>query len=141
MGFFIPNVPERQTRCPTCRPAKCSVCPTRTRTARRTASSHKKIGGETVVYVVKNNRVVDVRGNSDEVEELRRKFSTDRGWQNIAEFAIGVNDKAKVTGIVLEDEKAGFHWAYGRSDHFGGQCGVTQFSSPEKRRTPGRRLR
>jgi len=91
----------------------------------------QKIGGETVVYVVKNNRVVDVRGNSDEVEELRRKFSTDRGWQNIAEFAIGVNDKAKVTGIVLEDEKAGFHWAYGRSDHFGGQCGVAQFNSPE----------
>jgi leucyl aminopeptidase (aminopeptidase T) len=91
----------------------------------------QKLGAETVVYVVKKNRIVDVRGNGDEVEKLRQKFSTDRGWQNIAEFAIGVNDKAKVTGIVLEDEKAGFHWAYGRSDHFGGQCGVDQFSSPD----------
>jgi leucyl aminopeptidase (aminopeptidase T) len=91
----------------------------------------QKLGADTVVYVVKNNRIFDVRGNGDEVEKLRQKFSADRGWQNIAEFAIGVNDKAKVTGIVLEDEKAGFHWAYGRSDHFGGQCGVDQFSSPD----------
>ncbi len=81
--------------------------------------------------IVKNNRIVDVKGNGPEVEALRQKFASDRGWQNIAEFAIGNNDKARVTGIVLEDEKAGFHWAYGRSDHFGGQCGVAQFNSPD----------
>jgi hypothetical protein len=32
---------------------------------------------------------------------------------------------------VLEDEKAGFHWAYGRSDHLGGVIGVSAFQSPE----------
>lgn len=89
------------------------------------------VGGDVAVYVVENNRVIDVRGSGPEVEALREKFAADSGWQNIAEFAIGVNDKAKVTGIVLEDEKAGFHWAYGRSDHFGGQCGIDQFNSPE----------
>jgi len=91
----------------------------------------EQIGGDIAVYVVENNRIVDVRGSGPEVEALREKFAADPGWQNIAEFAIGVNDKARVTGIVLEDEKAGFHWAYGRSDHFGGQCGVDQFNSPE----------
>jgi leucyl aminopeptidase (aminopeptidase T) len=73
---------------------------------------------------------VDVKGTGSKVEELRTKFKADPGWQNIAEFAIGLNDKAKVTGIVLEDEKAGFHWAYGRSDHFGGKIGVKNFTSP-----------
>jgi hypothetical protein len=91
----------------------------------------EQIGGDVAVYVVENNRIVDVRGSGPEVEALREKFATDPGWQNIAEFAIGVNDKARVTGIVLEDEKAGFHWAYGRSDHFGGQCGIDSFNSPE----------
>jgi leucyl aminopeptidase (aminopeptidase T) len=90
-----------------------------------------KIGDEVIAYVVQWNRIVDVKGKGPSVEELREKFAADRGWQNIAEFAIGVNDKARVTGIVLEDEKAGFHWAYGRSDHFGGQCGVDKFNSPE----------
>jgi len=90
-----------------------------------------QIGNDIAVYVVENNRIVDVRGSGPEVEALRDKFAVDPGWQNIAEFAIGLNDKAKVTGIVLEDEKAGFHWAYGRSDHFGGQCGIDQFNSPE----------
>lgn len=91
----------------------------------------QKIGDDVVVYIVKNNRIVDIKGKGPGVEMLRRKFASDRGWQNIAEFAIGVNDKARVTGIVLEDEKAGFHWAYGRSDHFGGQCGVARFNSPD----------
>ena len=63
--------------------------------------------------------------------ELRKQFAADTGWQNLAEFAIGLNDKAKVTGIVLEDEKAGFHWAFGRSDHLGGVVGVEDFESPE----------
>ena len=38
---------------------------------------------------------------------------------------------AEVTGNTLEDEKAGFHWAFGRSDHIGGVVGVEDFQSPE----------
>jgi leucyl aminopeptidase (aminopeptidase T) len=91
----------------------------------------EKRGDNVIVYVVKNNRIVDVKGSGPDVAALRQKFASDQGWQNIAEFAIGLNDKARVTGIVLEDEKAGFHWAYGRSDHFGGTCGVAKFSSPD----------
>jgi len=51
---------------------------------------------------------------------------------NIAEVAIDCNDRAVVTGNTLEDEKAGFHWAYGRSDLFGGRIGVEDFASPDK---------
>jgi hypothetical protein len=91
----------------------------------------EQVGGNIAVYVVEGNRIVDVRGSGPEVEALREKFAADPAWQNIAEFAIGINDKARVTGIVLEDEKAGFHWAYGRSDHFGGQFGIDRFNSPE----------
>jgi leucyl aminopeptidase (aminopeptidase T) len=50
--------------------------------------------------------------------------------RNVAEVAIGCNDKAVVTGNVLEDEKAGFHWAYGRSDHLGGTVGPKDFTAP-----------
>ena len=58
-------------------------------------------------------------------------FDADPARANIAEVAFGVNDKAEVTGEVLEDEKAGFHWAFGRSDHLGGVVGVDYFESPE----------
>jgi leucyl aminopeptidase (aminopeptidase T) len=91
----------------------------------------QKIGDGVMAYVVECNQIIDIKGSGPGVDELRKRFSTDRGWRNIAEFAIGVNEKARVTGVVLEDEKAGFHWAYGRSDHFGGQCGVDKFNSPE----------
>ncbi|HQT94898.1 MAG: hypothetical protein B7Z61_03920 [Acidobacteria bacterium 37-71-11] len=36
-----------------------------------------------------------------------------------------------MTGNVLEDQKVGFHWAYGRSDHLGGTISVGAFASPE----------
>lgn len=101
--------------------------PNETANSRTSGELPEKIDGQTIVYVIKNNRVVDVKGDGAKAEELRKQFAADTGWQNLAEFAIGLNDKAKVTGIVLEDEKAGFHWAYGRSDHFGGSVGVKDF--------------
>ncbi len=88
------------------------------------------VDGELAICVVDHNRIVEVKGKWEAIAELRRKFVADPAWGNIAEFAIGLNDKARVTGIVLEDEKAGFHWAYGRSDHLGGTVGVEAFTSP-----------
>jgi len=60
----------------------------------------------------------------------RKFFEEDPVRGNIAELAFGCNDRAVVTGNVLEDEKAGFHWAFGRSDHLGGTVGVDAFRSP-----------
>lgn len=51
-----------------------------------------------------------------------------RESRNIAEFGIGTNDKARITGVILEDEKkAGtIHIAFGDNSTFGGvvQAGV-----------------
>jgi len=37
----------------------------------------------------------------------------------------------KPTGSILLDEKLGLHIAFGRSDHFGGSVGPSDFSSPD----------
>lgn len=89
------------------------------------------LGKEMAVCMVKGNKIVEVKGSGPEIEAERKKFMADPARANIAEFAIGCNEKARVTGIVLEDEKAlGFHWAYGRSDHLGGTVGIKDFRSP-----------
>ena len=89
-------------------------------------------GGEIAVFVVQNNQVIDVRGDGPIAAKRRQEFHEEKALRNIAEVAIGCNDKAVVTGNVLEDEKAGFHWAYGRSDHLGGTIGPKDFSAPNK---------
>ncbi len=87
--------------------------------------------GELVVFVVQNNRVVQVRGHGPVASRFREVFAADPARANVAEVAFGCNPMAVVTGNVLEDEKAGFHWAYGRSDHLGGSVGVQAFLSPK----------
>jgi hypothetical protein len=87
-------------------------------------------GGETVVFRVEGNRIVEVIGGGPAAERHRSYFAEDPVRGNIAELAFGCNERAVVTGNVLEDEKAGFHWAFGRSDHLGGVVGVDAFKSP-----------
>jgi hypothetical protein len=86
--------------------------------------------GETIVFRVKENRIVDVVGGGPAAARYRAFFALDPMRANVAEVAFGCNERAKVTGNVLEDEKAGFHWAYGRSDHLGGKVGLASFASP-----------
>ncbi len=86
--------------------------------------------GELAVFRVEANRIVDVVGSSGAADRYRRLFDEDPARRNVAELGFGCNDRAVVTGNVLEDEKAGFHWAYGRSDHLGGVQGIAQFKSP-----------
>ncbi len=82
---------------------------------------------ELLVLRVQGNKIVEVEGKGQEAQRLREYFAADPARANIAEVAFGCNDQAVVTGNVLEDEKAGFHWAYGRSDHLGGTVGVQSF--------------
>ena len=89
-------------------------------------------GSEIAVFVVQNNQVIDVRGDGPMAAKKRQEFHDEKALRNIAEVAVGCNDKAVVTGNVLEDEKAGFHWAYGRSDHIGGSVGPKDFSAPNR---------
>lgn len=90
-----------------------------------------EIRGERVVLAVFGNRIGRVEGEGPEAARLRAFFEEDPARANVAEVAFGCNDRAVVTGNVLEDEKAGFHWAYGRSDHLGGTVGVKAFARPE----------
>jgi hypothetical protein len=86
--------------------------------------------GETIVFRVRENRIAEVIGGGPAAARYRAFFAADPMRANVAEVAFGCNERAKVTGNVLEDEKAGFHWAYGRSDHLGGKVGLSGFASP-----------
>ncbi len=86
---------------------------------------------EMVLFHIAANQIIMVEGDGPLAERYGVFFDEDPARANIAEVAFGVNDKAEVTGCVLEDEKAGFHWAFGRSDHLGGVVGVEDFVSPE----------
>ena len=88
-------------------------------------------GNERGVFVIKANKIVEIQGNLNEISNLKKQMEEDPACRNIAEFAIGVNPKATVTGNVLQDEKAGFHWAFGLSEHLGGTNGESNFISPE----------
>jgi hypothetical protein len=89
------------------------------------------INGEHVVLEVGQNRIIRILGDGPGAAQYREIFALDPARANIAEVAFGCNDRAVVTGNVLEDEKAGFHWAYGRSDHLGGTVGVAAFLKQE----------
>ena len=69
-------------------------------------------------------------GKTTQAASFKAYFEEDPIRGNIAELALGCNPKAVVWGNVLEDEKAGFHWAYGRSEHLGGTIGPEQFKIP-----------
>ncbi len=86
--------------------------------------------GEFMRWEIEENRIVAISGDGPEADQMRAYFASDPARTNIAELGLGCNDKAVVWGNVLEDEKAGVHWAYGRSDHIGGIVGVNDFRSP-----------
>ena len=86
---------------------------------------------EIILFHVVANSIQVVEGDSAEAQEYAAFFDADPARANLAEVAFGVNERAEVTGQVLEDEKAGFHWAFGRSDHLGGVVGTDDFKRPE----------
>lgn len=71
---------------------------------------------------VKNNQIVDINGG-EEAKVLKNLFKdfTEK-VKEVAEFGIGTNSQAKVTGNVTEDEKAmgTVHIAFGNSANIGG---------------------
>jgi hypothetical protein len=108
------------------------TCPNDAHDSQTSGEIPAVVDGETIVFVARSNQIVDIRGDGPVAEEHRHRFREEAALRNIAEVAVGCNDKAVVTGNVLEDEKAGFHWAYGRSDFLGGRVGPEDFSSPDK---------
>jgi hypothetical protein len=89
------------------------------------------LGDELVLARVEENRIVEVIGDSPEADEARDHLAMDDALRNVAELGLGCNDKAVITGNVLEDEKVmGMHWANGLSDHIGGTVRPEDFSDP-----------
>jgi leucyl aminopeptidase (aminopeptidase T) len=72
-----------------------------------------------VLLTIENGRIVAAEG------EAGAKFLEilgDGDGRLLGEFGIGTNDKARITGVVLEDEKVygTIHVAFGSNDTFGG---------------------
>lgn len=80
---------------------------------------------EPLTMEVKNGLVVNVSGkDKDKLEAVFDKYGEKA--RNIAELGIGTNPVAKITGVILEDEKVlgTVHVALGDNSTFGGQVQV-----------------
>ena len=88
---------------------------------------------EIVLYQIEENVATKIlsQGKFSEIES--QKLKKEPAYGNIAEIGFGVlkDFGVKPTGEILLDEKLGLHIAFGRSDHFGGNVGVADFTSPE----------
>lgn len=83
-----------------------------------------KLGKPIKIYV-ENGYAVKIEGDKSEVLDALLN-SVGKEARNIAEFGIGTNDKAKITGNILEDEKVigTCHIALGNNAGFGGKVDV-----------------
>lgn len=93
-----------------------------------------QFGEDVVVYTIAANVATHVAGEGAAAAEEARRLAEEPAYGNIAELGLGVlaDYGLAPTGEILLDEKLGLHVAFGRSDHFGGQVGAAQFSSPDR---------
>jgi len=77
-----------------------------------------------IEIIVKNGFIENIKGGK--IAGKFRKLLKSKLYRNVAEFGIGTNYKAKITGNVLEDEKVlgTCHIAFGNNRHFGGKIDV-----------------
>jgi leucyl aminopeptidase (aminopeptidase T) len=74
-----------------------------------------------VTFRIDKGKVVDIEGGS--AARRFEAFLDDPRKRQVAEFGIGTNDKAEITGTTLEDEKVlgTCHVAFGNNRFFGGR--------------------
>ncbi len=91
-------------------------------------------GREVVLYEIEANRAVSVHEGEGAAASEAEHLLREPAYGNLAELGLGVLDDFGIEpiGEVLLDEKLGLHIAFGRSDHFGGQVGPDDFSTPEE---------
>jgi len=73
---------------------------------------------KTEVYIQENEAI-----EIEEDQEFKKKLWKKEHRKNIAEFGVGLNPKATITGNILEDEKVKgtCHIAFGKNKDFGGE--------------------
>ena len=93
-----------------------------------------ELDGELMAYEIERNRVRRVIGPGPRAAAEEAEMKAEPAYSNVAELGLGVlaGYGIRPVGELLLDEKLGLHIAFGRSDHFGGQIGAKDFSSPEK---------
>jgi len=93
-----------------------------------------ELDGELMVYRIEKNKVVEVLGDGPRAAKEREEVASEPAYANVAELGLGVlhDYGVRPVGELLLDEKLGLHIAFGRSDHFGGQVGVADFSAPDR---------
>ena len=83
--------------------------------------------GSIALLAVKENRIIEVGGDDPAKREFDELLAVDPMRRNLGELAFGCNDGARISGLFIEDEKAGLHWGLGRSEFLGGTVGVDAF--------------
>ncbi len=92
-----------------------------------------ELDGEVVLYRIEGNRAVEVLTDGPVSTKEAARIVDEPAYANLSELGLGVlgDFGLKPTGSILLDEKLGLHIAFGRSDHFGGTVGPSDFSSPD----------
>ena len=93
-----------------------------------------QIGNDIVRFIIEENRAVGIEDNGKTSELEKDHLKREPAYGNMAELGFGVLSDfgLEPIGEILLDEKLGFHIAFGRSDHFGGAIGPSDFSSPQE---------
>ncbi len=93
-----------------------------------------QMDNEIVLYRIIENRakLILSKGTISDIE--REKIKSEPAYSNISEIGFGVLKDFGLNpiGEILLDEKLGLHIAFGRSDHFGGSIGPSDFTSPSQ---------
>jgi len=79
------------------------------------------INDELVIYKIKENRIVEIIGDSPEASREREHIleSGNPEMAVITKLGLGINEESRCNGTHVGDEKTmGMHWAYGPAKHF-----------------------
>ncbi len=84
------------------------------------------ITDKNITIVVENGYATEITGGKEAKELLQILSKYGKNARNIAEFGIGTNDKAKLSGLLLEDEKVlgTIHIALGDNKSMGGNVHI-----------------
>ncbi len=93
-----------------------------------------QIEDEVLLYSIVENKAIEVMGSGKNFKYEEEYLFNEPAYGNMAELGFGVLGDFGLIPIneILLDEKLGFHVAFGRSDHFGGDVSPSDFSSPDK---------